>query len=135
MLVPERIRRLVVVGEGCWTSTSWHNSAGYAYTHWEGRDHPLHRVLFEILIGPVPGLDLDHLCRNTRCVNPGHLEPVTHRENIRRGKAATKTSCKYGHDWNEPRNVLIRTNGTRICAECNRQRCRQHYAQRVGRAS
>jgi hypothetical protein len=36
--------------------------------------------------GPVPaGLELDHLCRVRRCVNPDHLEPVTRSENVRRG--------------------------------------------------
>lgn len=36
--------------------------------------------------GPVPeGMELDHLCRNRWCINPDHLEPVTHAENVRRG--------------------------------------------------
>lgn len=47
-----------------------------------------HRVIYERLIGPIPeGLELDHLCRNRPCVNPAHLEPVTHRENTRRAAA------------------------------------------------
>ncbi len=36
---------------------------------------------------------LDHLCRNTHCVNPSHLEPVTQGENVRRG-ALTKLSSE-----------------------------------------
>lgn len=47
-----------------------------------------HVVAYEIHVGPVPdGLELDHLCDNKICVNPAHLEPVTHSENLRRGYA------------------------------------------------
>ena len=48
-----------------------------------------YRVSWERANGPVPdGLELDHLCRNPSCVRPDHLEPVTHGENLRRGKGA-----------------------------------------------
>lgn len=50
-----------------------------------------HRFLYELLIGPVPReLSLDHLCRVRNCVNPVHLEPVTHAENVRRGAASRR---------------------------------------------
>lgn len=44
-----------------------------------------HVASYEALVGPIPaGLELDHLCRVHACVNPEHLEPVTHQENMRR---------------------------------------------------
>lgn len=47
-----------------------------------------HRVAWEIWRGPIPARhQIDHLCRNTLCVNPEHLEPVTPRENLRRAYA------------------------------------------------
>jgi len=64
---------------------------------------PAHRFLFEIYYGPLPdGLELDHLCRNRRCVNPFHMEAVTGRVNILRGTAPSainsrKTHCSKGH--------------------------------------
>lgn len=52
-----------------------------------------HRFAYELLAGPVPdGLTLDHVCRNTLCVRPSHLEPVTLQENIRRAVAARKAA-------------------------------------------
>lgn len=62
-----------------------------------------HRWAYVNLVGPIPdGLVLDHLCRNKRCVDPDHLEPVPPRVNILRGSAppainARRTSCINGH--------------------------------------
>jgi hypothetical protein len=51
-----------------------------------------HRWIYTQHRGPISeGLELDHLCRNRRCVNPDHLEPVTGKENVRRGKNAKLT--------------------------------------------
>ena len=53
---------------------------------WDGeRNHRAHRWAYEHFVGPIPeGLEIDHLCFNTLCVNPKHLEPVTHEENLKR---------------------------------------------------
>ena len=82
-----------------------------------------HRIYYERHIGPIPeGLSLDHLCRITRCVNPFHLEPVTHQVNCQRGNQGKyqkdKTHCKNGHEFTEA-NTYWRTGG-RACRECFR---------------
>lgn len=44
-----------------------------------------HRVAYELWVGPIPeGMELDHRCKVRACINPAHLEPVTHAENMRR---------------------------------------------------
>ena len=54
-----------------------------------------HRFAYVRAIGPIPdGLELDHLCSTPSCVNPAHLEPVTHAENMRRAVARRKTKEK-----------------------------------------
>lgn len=59
-----------------------------------------------------------------------HGEAVTHAENMRRLSQA-QTSCrKAGHDWTDPNNVYIRSNGSRCCAECSRIDLRGRYAAR-----
>lgn len=77
----------------CWVwlrgSTVGKYGLRYGVARRPGEDIPIsaQRLMWERHRGPVPeGLDLDHLCRNTICCNPDHVEPVTHIENVRRGK-------------------------------------------------
>ena len=69
----------------CHVWTGWLNNCGYPTMTHHGRTARSHRVAYEHFVGAIPdGLDLDHLCGVKACVNPEHLEPVTHRENMRR---------------------------------------------------
>lgn len=112
----------------CWTFDSWHNSAGYPYMSWEGKDQPAHRLVFMFTTGQdLAELDLDHLCRNVACVNPGHHEAVTHAENMLRIRKHQVACRKFGHDWTNPYNVRTRPNGARYCAECDRMAQRSKF--------
>ena len=96
---------------------------------------PAHRYAYEELVGPIPeGLQLDHLCRNRSCVNPDHLEPVTCRENLRRGETLNaanlaKTHCPAGHPY-AGENLSITAKGFRECIECGRTRSREFQRQK-----
>lgn len=89
---------------GCWEWTGAVSDLGYGRCneHVHGTGYA-HRAAYEALIGAIPdGKTLDHLCRNRRCVNPDHLEPVTQGENVLRGYSpaganARKTTCLRGH--------------------------------------
>lgn len=88
------LARIDVVG-GCWLWTGGLTSDGYPrFTDRSGRDVRAHRWAWEWLVGPIPeGHTLDHLigpdepCTSRACVRPGHLEPVTNSENVRRRHA------------------------------------------------
>jgi len=87
-----------------------------------------HRVAYEEWRGPIPpGLTIDHLCRNTWCVNPAHLEPVTMRENTMRSSNfaamhARQTHCKHGHAFDSANTYRALRTNERKCRECGRIR-------------
>lgn len=67
-------------------------ACGYGRMRVEGRKVVAHRVAYETYVGRIPdGLELDHLCRVRRCINPLHLEPVTHHVNVQRAVAAARS--------------------------------------------
>lgn len=124
--------------DACWLWTS-HTRNGYGQFKLDRRQTPAHRWAYEAMIGPIPkGLQLDHLCRVRNCVNPKHLEPVTHQENIRRGMAgahwAAKTHCPQGHPYSgENLYVTPGEKRRRMCRECMRNRTATARAMRTDR--
>lgn len=120
------VTRTARQSDECWEWPGQRNSLGYGIFS----KALAHRVVYERLTGEqIPdGYDLDHLCRNPPCVNPRHLEPVTHRENLLRGTGfaatnAQKTHCAGGHPFDEE-NTYVSPKGQRKCRACNRERMR-----------
>lgn len=124
----------------CWEYNGYRQQGYGRLQKTRGRMVLAHRESFEYFKGPVPeGLPLDHLCRNTACCNPSHLEPVTTQENTLRGTSLPaynilKTHCLRGHEL-QGENLYVQPNGSRVCKECREKRMEQHrlsdgYAQR-----
>jgi hypothetical protein len=91
---------------GCWLWLGSTNNYGYARL---GNLY-IHVEMYERKYGPVPiGFELDHLCRTPPCVNPDHVEPATHGENIRRGDHPNthKTVCPAGHVYTESNTKIV----------------------------
>ena len=114
----------IIDESGCWLWQGAKDPKGYGMARHNGKVCRAYRVIYEELVGLIPeGLEIDHLCRVHACVNPEHLEPVTHRENILRGlQGRLKLLCNYGHDsWGTKKN---RASGylARYCLKCRRLR-------------
>jgi hypothetical protein len=138
-LVPDRIwARLRHTPDGCWEWTAHLNYKGYGKVSLHGACKSVHRVMYQLLVGPIPdGLDLDHLCRNRACGNPDHLEPVPKRTNILRGqglaaKNARKTHCKHGHEFTTE-NTRITPIGHRECRTCAKAHARASHERHMAR--
>jgi len=102
-----------------------------------------HRFAYALLVGPIPdGLQIDHLCRNTMCVRPEHLEAVTQKTNMNRGVGPAghnhrKTRCPRDHPLSGDNlySFVVKKTGTmgrrcRICAAAVNQRHRERVARR-----
>lgn len=85
-----RVLKKINKTNDCWIWTGAISGNGYGQI-WGDKNGkqmslPAHRVVYGLLVGEIPDkLDIDHLCRNKTCVNPAHLEPISHQENIIRG--------------------------------------------------
>lgn len=121
--------KVAIRDDGCHEWTASINNRGYGtFCAGGGVSVVAHRWSYEHYVGPVPdGLVLDHLCRNRRCVNPAHLEPVTQQSNLLRavgmGQANTKkTHCPAGHPYSEENTYIPPGRPNRMCRACRREK-------------
>lgn len=119
----------------CWEWTAGLRPNGYgdfgsARRDGSSRNSLAHQFAYKLAFGPIPpGLEIDHLCRNRKCVRPSHLEAVTHRENTIRGTGCTavnarKTHCHAGHPYNSIHTKYLK-DGSRQCQICRRDNGRR----------
>lgn len=127
--------KLAPGANGCIEWQAGTNHVGYGvfhpYTTTSNRKVYAHRWSYEQRHGPIPeGMHLDHLCRNTLCVNPDHLEAVPPAVNLLRGISPTainarKTECHKGHPLSGANLYITPSSGSRNCRECSRERERK----------
>jgi len=110
--------------EACW---EWLRSKNNGYgQYWiDGKSQYIHRVAYELFVGPIINGCIDHLCRNRSCFNPNHLEVVSLGENVRRGTCPaahniSKKVCINGHPFvgDNLRYVKTKSGYGRMCNKC-----------------
>jgi len=120
---------------GCLLWTAFLTKDGYGKFRFNGRKVSAHRLALTWATGEDIDLyfDVDHLCRARACVNPEHLEAVSHEENMLRSHTLTGATmrsveatgtCRAGHDMSAPDAWLIWPSG-RTCRLCNQARGRK----------
>lgn len=145
----ERCVQLIRFEEsGCWTWTGQIAGNGYGRFAHEGSSLAAHRVVYELLVGPIPeAMTLDHTCHNLaasrsecsegndclhrRCVNPDHLEPKTSVQNAADSPnhQTNWTSCIRGHEFT-PANTYVTKDGGRKCRTCRAAATRRYLQKR-----
>ena len=154
--LPTRFWAKVSVREdGCWIWTAC-LSRGYGQFQWDGKPRRAHRVSYQELIGPIPdGLQIDHVvargCLSRSCVNPAHLEIVTHAQNhsrerktpagiaaqrvsgialgaLRGAQRRAKTHCPHGHEYSGDNLYVNEGRGKRYCRACDNAHGRAYRA-------
>lgn len=129
---------------GCRRWTAYRTANGYGRIQVDNRLRSAHVVAHEVWIGPIPeGCEVDHVhargCRYRDCIEPSHLEAVTHAENVCRA-AELVTHCPQGHEltpgnikWKPPRpGSSARRRSCRRCFNDGRNRRRVALGGRSG---
>lgn len=119
---------LIDLDTNCWNWIGYTNEKGYGTIKRNGKMWKVHRY-----VNQTPAhLTTDHLCGNRSCVNPSHLESVTHAENMRRAAKnnyqRSKTHCPQGHEYSGY-NLYVPPNkpNERHCRICRRWLHRKKY--------
>jgi len=133
----------------CIFAKSYLSTNGYGYITFNKKSYRAHRGTWIKHYGPIPkGKVIDHICHNEAvkrneceggitcphraCINLDHMRLTTQQENIMAGlhNIDNRSHCNQGHPFVKE-NIMVRKNGKRECAECNRERSRRNWANRV----
>jgi hypothetical protein len=104
--------------EGCWL---WAGKMRHGYPVVQlgaEKTAGAHRKSYELAVGPLGDLTVDHTCFVPQCVRPSHLQLLTKTENQKRQKTVVFNQCRSGRHKFTPENTLTLANGRRTCRAC-----------------
>lgn len=128
--------KIAIDEHGCWNWTGGLQKDGYGICKRFGQSLA-HRAVYFMMTGTISNeLEIDHLCRNRKCVNPLHMQQVTHQQNISRSiyfrerhRNGRKTHCIRGHEFNDQNSFIENYKGKimRKCRVCINMRQRERW--------
>lgn len=131
--IDSRLENYVANENDCWLWQGYTTSGGYGIISWKGTPVGVHRLMYELYVEPIPkGLEIDHLCSEPSCMNPKHMEPVTHAENqLRRAKRITH--CVHEHEYTKENTAYYtkHSKGKR-CRICDNLRSQEYRDRKKG---
>ena len=113
----DRLIERIEITPTCWLWTGCTGGPGYGQVAIGGKKIYTHRLAYFLSRGEMPE-EIDHLCKRKLCMNPDHLESVTHRENLLRSTSIStinraKRACPHGHKYDIQKKC-----GSRACRQC-----------------
>lgn len=127
----------VPIPDGCWIWMRYQDKDGYGWVGPGAPERAAHRLSYHLFIGPIPeGMTVDHLCFRSQCVNPAHLQLLTHEENAGRRPPGNikkplvkwviepSTHCRNNHEFTPENTAYHSKRGTRFCVACEKERRR-----------
>lgn len=99
----------VLKGQNCWEWQADANRRGYGSFRYQGKIVRAHRYAWYLENGEIPdGMEIDHQCRNTRCVRPEHLKVVSRKQNQENlGLSRANTSGHRGVYWHRRKGKWV----------------------------
>lgn len=120
--------------DSCWEWQAARDSNGYGRF---GKSQRTHRLVLEMAGVDIPkGSHVHHVCENTSCCNPLHLEVMAHSEHARMTalRKPVRLVCSHGH-WVIGENVYRRKSRgreNRACRVCIRDGMARHQEKVLG---
>lgn len=126
----EILGRATPGANGCLELSGSLTGKGYVQVGFAGTRWLAHRLIYMFEHGDIGHLVIDHKCRNRRCGNIAHLEAVSNKENVQRGKDASHGGkCGAGHDMVQ---IKVRERTFLGCRICRNAKRRAEYAAAKG---
>lgn len=125
---------------GCW---EWKSSkrCGYGQLTFRGKHYAAHRFVFEAMVGRIADDNwVLHHCDNRSCVNPAHLyqgTPIDNRADMLDRSRwqhpwGQRSHCANGHAYADVGYRICKSDGSRVCRECQKNYKRDQRAKLKG---